>query len=62
MHVDDVVEAIFQHLCIRQADGAGSDKSMGLTELRLAVGVTEPQMNEARSRSRRGAAAAEPLI
>lgn len=41
MHVDDVVERIFQRLSIRQAHGAGPDKSMSLTELRLAPGVTD---------------------
>ena len=47
MHVDDVVEAIFQRLCIRQSYGSGPDKSMSLTELRLALAVTEAQLNEA---------------
>jgi hypothetical protein len=48
MHVDDVVEAIFQRLCIRQQDtGPDVDPSMGLPELRLALGVTEALMNEA---------------
>jgi len=46
MHVDDVVEAIFQRLCIRQQDGHG-ERSMSLDELRLALGVTEVLMNEA---------------
>ena len=45
MHVDDVVEAIFQRLCIRQQHGEG-DHSMSLTELRLALGVTEALLNE----------------
>jgi hypothetical protein len=44
--VNDVVEAIFQRLCFRQrAEGPGSD--MSLAELRLALGVTEPQLMEA---------------
>jgi len=48
LHVDDVIEAIFQRLCIRQQDGTNpTDRSMGLTELRLALRVTEAQMNEA---------------
>ena len=46
MHVEDVVEAIFHRLCIRQQDGHG-DRSMGLDELRLALGVSEALMNEA---------------
>ena len=45
-HVDDAVEAIFHRLCIRQQDGQG-DPSMGLDELRLALGVSEALMNEA---------------
>jgi hypothetical protein len=45
MHVDDVVEAIFQRLCIREQDA--SDRSMSLTELRLALGVAQALMNEA---------------
>lgn len=48
MHADDVIEGIFQRLCIRQQDGTNpTDRSMGLPELRLALGVTEAQMNEA---------------
>jgi hypothetical protein len=47
VHVDDVVEAFCQRLCVRQAHGAGPDKSMSLPELRVALGVTEPQLNEA---------------
>jgi hypothetical protein len=48
MHVDDVVEAIFQRLCIHEQDRKpDADRSMGLTELRLALGVTEALMNEA---------------
>ena len=37
LHVDDVVEAIFQRLCIRQQDGHG-DCSMSLDELRWLWG------------------------
>ncbi len=48
MHVDDVVEAIFQRLCIRQQDSPpDADRSMSLVELRLALGVTEALLNEA---------------
>jgi len=46
MHVDDVVEAIYQRLCIREQDGHG-DRSMSLTELCLALGVSDALMNEA---------------
>jgi hypothetical protein len=46
MHVDDVVEAIFQRLCIGQQDGQG-DRSMSLEELRLALGGSDALMNEA---------------
>ena len=46
MHVDDVVEGIFQRLCIRQQDGHG-DRSMSFDELRLALGVSEALFNEA---------------
>ena len=46
MHVGDVVEAIYQRLCIRQQDGHG-DRSMSLEELCNALGVTEALMNEA---------------
>ena len=45
-YVDDVVEAIFQRLCIREQDDA-SDRSMNLSELRLALGLSEPLVNEA---------------
>ena len=46
MTVDDVVEAIFRRLCFRQRhQGVGAD--MSLTELRLALGVTEAQLIEA---------------
>jgi hypothetical protein len=48
VHVDDVVEAIFQRLCIRQQDSPpDADRSMSLVELRLALGVTEALLNEA---------------
>lgn len=46
-YVDDVVEGIFQCLCIHEAHGAGPDRSMSLNELRLALGVTEAQLHEA---------------
>jgi hypothetical protein len=61
MHVDDVIEAIFQRLCIRQQDGHG-DHSMTFTELRLALGVTEALMSEASgcSRSRETGASHSP--
>ena len=48
LHVDDVVEAIFQRLCIRQQDALPeTDRSLSLVELRLALGVTEALLNEA---------------
>lgn len=48
MHVDDVVEAIFHRLCIRHQDmPPDADRSMGLAELRLALGVTKAQLHEA---------------
>jgi hypothetical protein len=44
--VDDVVEAIYQRLCLRQRhQGVGAD--MSLTELRIGLGVTEAQLVEA---------------
>jgi hypothetical protein len=44
--VDDVVEAIYQRLCLRQRhQGVGAD--MSLTELRLALEVTEAELLEA---------------
>ena len=47
-HVDDVVEGVYQRLCIRYQDTpAEDDRSMSLTELRLALGVTEALLNEA---------------
>jgi hypothetical protein len=47
-HVDDVVEGVYQRLCIRYQDTpAENDRSMSLTELRLALGVTEALLNEA---------------
>jgi hypothetical protein len=46
MTVDDVVEAIFRRLCLRQRhQGAGA--AMSLTELRIGLGVTEEQLAEA---------------
>lgn len=46
MIVDDVVEAIFQRLCLAQeARGPGAD--MSVTELRLALGVTEDEIAQA---------------
>jgi hypothetical protein len=48
MDVDDVVEGIFQRLCIHEQDSKNTaDRSMGLSELRLALGVTEALLNEA---------------
>ena len=48
VHVDDVVEGVYQRLCIRHQDTpAEDDRSMSLTELRLALGVTEALLNEA---------------
>jgi len=48
LQIDDVVEAISQRLCIREQYGQNAaDRSMGLAELRLALGVTEAQLNEA---------------
>ncbi len=48
LHVDDVIEGIFHRLCIHEQDGqTAADRSMGLAELRLALGVTEAQLNEA---------------
>ena len=46
MTVDDVVEAIYQRLCLRRRhQGVGAD--MSLTELRIGLGVTEEQLVEA---------------
>jgi hypothetical protein len=48
MHVDDVVEVIFHRLCFHEQDSPpGADRSMAFTELRLALGITEAQLNEA---------------
>ena len=48
MHDDDVIEGVYQRLCIRYQDApAEEDRSMSLTELRLALGVTEALLNEA---------------
>jgi hypothetical protein len=39
---------VFDRLCIHEQDGQNAaDRSMGLAELRLALGVTEAQLNEA---------------
>jgi hypothetical protein len=46
MTVDDVVEAIYQRLCLRRRhQGVGAD--MSFVELRLALAVTEEQLMEA---------------
>jgi hypothetical protein len=46
MIVDDVVQAIYERLCLRQRhQGVGAD--MSFAELRLALGVTEEQLIEA---------------
>jgi hypothetical protein len=43
MIIDDVVEAIFQRLCIRQRyGGTAADRSMSLTELRIAWASPTP--------------------
>ena len=48
LNVDDVIEGIFQRLCIKEQYGQdAADRSMGLGELRMALGVTEAQLNEA---------------
>lgn len=48
MHVEDVIEGIFHRLCIRAQDGTGAaDAGMGLAALRMALGVSEAQLNEA---------------
>jgi hypothetical protein len=48
MHVDEVVEGVYQRLCIRYQDmPPEDDRSMSLSELRLALGVTEALLNEA---------------
>jgi hypothetical protein len=44
--VDDVVEGIFRRLCDHQR-AKGTEADMSLAELRLALGVTEAQLNEA---------------
>ena len=45
MTVDVVVDGLFRRLCAhRRAEGVASD--MSLAELRLALGVTEPQRTE----------------
>ena len=46
MTVDDVVDAIYRRLCLRQHhQGVGAH--MSYTELRLALGVTEAELIEA---------------
>ena len=46
MTVDDVVEAIFRRLCLRQRhQGVGA--TMSLTELQIGLGVTEEQLGDA---------------
>ena len=48
MIIDDVVEAIFQRLCIRHRyGGTDVDRSMSFTELRIALGITDAEMKEA---------------
>jgi hypothetical protein len=47
MIIDDVVEAIFQRLCIRQRyAGTDADRSMSLTELRIVLGIAEAELKE----------------
>jgi len=44
--VDDVVEAVFRRLCLRQRhQGVGA--AMSLTELQIGLGVTEAELMEA---------------
>jgi hypothetical protein len=46
MTVDDVVEAIFRRLCLRQRhQGVGA--AMSLAELQIGLGVTEDQLGDA---------------
>jgi len=41
-HVDDVLEGIYQRLCIRAQDSQhAADHSMSVAELRTALGVSE---------------------
>jgi hypothetical protein len=48
MRSADVIEGIFHRLCIHEQDRQNAaDRSMGMAELRLALGVTEAQLNEA---------------
>ena len=48
MHVDDVVEGIYQRLCIHSQDSQNAaDHSMSMAELRTAFGVSEALLNEA---------------
>lgn len=46
MTVDDVVQALFRVLCDHQR-AKGTEADLSLTELRLALGVTEAQLMEA---------------
>jgi hypothetical protein len=46
--VDEVLEAIYQRLCIHAQDSQhAADHSMSLAELRMALGVSEALLNEA---------------
>jgi len=46
MAIDDVVEALFRRLCLRQRhQGVGAH--MSLTELQIGFGVTEEQLGDA---------------
>ena len=49
MDVGDVMEAIFQRLCIRERFGRSQleERGMTLDELRLGLGVSEAEFNEA---------------
>jgi hypothetical protein len=48
MHVDEVLEGIYQRLCIRAQDSQNAaDHSMSVVELRTALGVSEALLNEA---------------
>jgi hypothetical protein len=48
MHVDEVLEGIYQRLCIRAQDSQNAaDHSMSVAELRAALGVSEALLKEA---------------
>jgi hypothetical protein len=48
MHIDEVLEGIYQRLCIRAQDSQhAADHSMSVAELRTALGVSEALLNEA---------------